>query len=97
MIDMKDLKKKDKVYLARVLPTVDIYEVLEVKVTDIIEDTVFLCEHKTKMVFPVNLKSCHRDNNSNEIFKIREQALSYVLEQEDKHRKNDIQEEENDV
>lgn len=79
---MSDLKKKDIVYYAKVMPTVGIYDLCELKIRTV-EDTYFVGTDKH------DKRAYLFGNNSigKTVFKNREEALK-VVQNAEKNRKD---------
>ena len=76
---MSELKEKDVVYYARIIPTSGIYDVLEITVRTV-EDTWFTgIEKRDKQVFLFAIEDANKI-----VFKNRKDALNKVKEAESK-------------
>lgn len=74
---MSELKKKDVVYYARIIPTSGIYDVYELVIRTVEDDWFVGLEKRDKHAFIFN----HTDINK-VVFKDRNDALNKVLEAE---------------
>lgn len=71
------MNKGDKIYYARIIPNVGIYEVYDLKVRMVEEDWFSATEKRTHKAFIFSNKDIDKT-----VFKDREQALELVLEAE---------------
>ena len=83
---MSDLKIKDVVYYARILPTSSIYDVLELKIRTVEDDWFVGIEKRDKQAFLFHDKDINKT-----IFTDRKKALKVVQEAE--KRKKTVNEE----
>lgn len=77
MNDEKEIKKADIVYWARVIPSVGIYDVIELKIRTVAEDFFVGIENSTKHAYLFNM-----DDLNKIIFFKRDNALNLVKESE---------------
>lgn len=67
------MNKGDKIYFARILPRVGIYDVCDLKVRMVAETWFSAIDNRSKQVFPFNNKDV-----GNKVFQNREEALEKV-------------------
>lgn len=83
-----DLHKGDKVYYARIMPNLGLYEVCELKIRTVEDDYYVGLEEKTKRAHLFSYKSFDKGT----VFKDRKECLAKVKEAE-KHKKKDVSQE----
>ena len=69
----KEIKKSDVIYYARVMPTVGLYEIVEIKVRTVTEDYIVGIDKNTKHAFMFYFDDINRT-----IFFDRNEALKVV-------------------
>lgn len=77
MSNEKEIKRSDFVYYARILPTVGLYEVIDLKVRTVADDFLVGIENRTKHAYLLYIKDIGRI-----VFFDRKEALKVVKEAE---------------
>lgn len=78
---LNDLKKGDKIYYARIIPTTDIYEVGDLIIRMVADTWLSATDKRSKQAYIFSNKQLNED-----IFMKREDALKKVIEAEKKYR-----------
>ena len=84
-IVFEEIKKKDTVLFARVIPKIGYYELLELYIVSVYSDYVTGTDKKTKQTF------CFGKNLAqNVLFKDRKKAIAYLNKKEQENKKKGI-------
>ena len=77
MSNEKEIKRSDFVYYARILPTVGLYEVIDLKVRTVADDFFVGIENRTKHAYMFKISDINKT-----VFFDRNEALKVVKEAE---------------
>lgn len=91
-MNFQDLKNKDIIYYARVLPCVGVYEVCELKIRAIYDNWFSAVEKRTKRAYCFSEKDIDKT-----VFKDREKALEIVLKEESNNKSRTFSEKDTDI